>query len=223
MKKCKRCGVLKEKEMFVVNNNRKDGMGVSCKKCHNEIAKEYRQKNPQKVKMSRSKWIEKVNQQGGLSLKEYLANWRKKNKEKSKEYLANWKEKYGYENSAIYKLNWSKKNKEHIKAYNIWYRKNNKDNTRMNSHKRRVRIRGGQFEVFSNTSIFERDGYVCGICGQKINRRLKYPNPMSVSLDHIIPICKGGGHIVNNVQASHLSCNVRKSDKQKGQLLLAMF
>jgi 5-methylcytosine-specific restriction endonuclease McrA len=33
---------------------------------------------------------------------------------------------------------------------------------------------------------------------------------MSVSLDHVIPLSRGGNHEPGNVQCSHLACNVRK-------------
>ncbi len=68
--------------------------------------------------------------------------------------------------------------------------------------------------------IFTRDDWVCQICGRKINRRLKHPNPLSASVDHIIPLSKGGDDSPVNVQASHLRCNVGKQATNKGQLRL---
>lgn len=52
---------------------------------------------------------------------------------------------------------------------------------------------------------------VCGICGRPIDSGLKYPHPMSKSLDHIVPI-KLGGHPFarDNMQAAHLMCNLQK-------------
>lgn len=54
----------------------------------------------------------------------------------------------------------------------------------------------------------------CGICGQLVNKRLKYPDPMAPAIDHIVPIAKGGHpSAIENLQLAHWSCNRQKSDK----------
>ena len=54
----------------------------------------------------------------------------------------------------------------------------------------------------------------CGICGQPVDFRLKFPHPMSACIDHIIPIAKGGHPSdLANLQLAHLCCNRQKSDK----------
>lgn len=54
----------------------------------------------------------------------------------------------------------------------------------------------------------------CGICGQPVDKRLKYPDPMSGVVDHIIPINKGGHpSAIENLQLAHSTCNRAKSDK----------
>lgn len=58
--------------------------------------------------------------------------------------------------------------------------------------------------------IAERDGWRCGICHAAIDRRLKYPHPGSLSLDHIDP---RGPHEPGNWQAAHLACNVQAGAK----------
>ncbi len=54
---------------------------------------------------------------------------------------------------------------------------------------------------------------VCGICDEVIDPRLSHPHPMSRSVDHIIPIAKGGPHKQENLQWAHLRCNIRKGAK----------
>jgi hypothetical protein len=80
-------------------------------------------------------------------------------------------------------------------------------------HRRRARKAGVRFERFDKVSIFERDGWRCGICGEHIQRALLYPHPMSPSLDHVVPLVAGGAHVTSNVQASHLVCNFKKRDR----------
>ena len=55
---------------------------------------------------------------------------------------------------------------------------------------------------------------VCGICGLPVDKTLKYPHPMSATVDHIIPINRGGHPSdMDNLQLAHWICNRQKSDK----------
>lgn len=58
--------------------------------------------------------------------------------------------------------------------------------------------------------VYERDGWVCGLCALPVDQGAAWPAPLSPSLDHILPLSKGGHHVLSNVQLAHLSCNVRK-------------
>lgn len=75
---------------------------------------------------------------------------------------------------------------------------------------RRARLADVLVEDFSRVEIFNRDNWVCGICAGVIDRTLQWPNQMSVSLDHVVPIARGGEHSRANTQASHLFCNISK-------------
>lgn len=66
---------------------------------------------------------------------------------------------------------------------------------------------------FQHREVFERDGWVCGLCQQPVDESLSYPDPMSVSLDHVIPLAHGGDHTKANTQCAHLDCNVTKRDR----------
>ena len=55
---------------------------------------------------------------------------------------------------------------------------------------------------------------VCGICGKPVDFRIKYPDPMSACIDHIIPVDKGGHPSdLSNLQLAHWTCNRQKSDR----------
>ena len=58
--------------------------------------------------------------------------------------------------------------------------------------------------------IADRDGWTCGLCGEQVDRTLKWPHADSPSLDHVQPLSKGGAHDPDNVQLAHLRCNVAK-------------
>ena len=55
---------------------------------------------------------------------------------------------------------------------------------------------------------------ICGICGKPVDKSLKFPDPMSAAIDHIIPVDKGGDPSnLSNLQLTHMYCNRQKSDK----------
>ena len=55
---------------------------------------------------------------------------------------------------------------------------------------------------------------VCGICGLPVDKSLRSPHPMSATVDHIIPVSKGGHPTdLDNLQLAHRCCNRQKWDK----------
>lgn len=80
-------------------------------------------------------------------------------------------------------------------------------------HKRRAAKRGARADSINPRDIFVRDRWKCGICGKKIDARLRYPHRGSASLDHIVPLSRGGDHVRANVRASHLGCNLLRGNR----------
>lgn len=54
----------------------------------------------------------------------------------------------------------------------------------------------------------------CGICGKPVDMSLPGTDPMGPTIDHIVPIAKGGHPAdISNLQLAHRHCNREKSDK----------
>ncbi len=71
-----------------------------------------------------------------------------------------------------------------------------------------------QFE--SNKKKIYATQRVCGICGKPVDFGFKFPHPLSPTVDHIIPVAKGGHPSdMSNLQLAHFTCNRQKSDKIK--------
>ena len=109
-------------------------------------------------------------------------------------------------------------------AYEVRYRGTPRGRAVRQAGRRRhdalVRLNGGVMgDCFTYEEIFERDGWICQICGKAVWRNAKWPHPKSVSLDHIVPVSKGGSHTRENVQWSHVGCNSSKCDKVGGYQL----
>lgn len=88
------------------------------------------------------------------------------------------------------------------------------DSRRFLSGAQRTRLAGGVVEDFDSQEIYERDNWICHLCGEKIDPSLRMPDRMSRTLDHLIPISKGGNHTKDNVSAAHWLCNVRRGVKE---------
>ena len=60
------------------------------------------------------------------------------------------------------------------------------------------------------SEIARRDEYRCHLCGEKVDMKVAWPDPMSPSLDHVVPLSLGGTHGPANVKLAHLWCNTKK-------------
>lgn len=79
--------------------------------------------------------------------------------------------------------------------------------------RRRMKLAQATVEVFDPMEVFDRDRWVCQLCNEPVDRDVEYPDPGYRSLDHIVPISKGGEHSRRNTQLAHLGCNVAKSNR----------
>jgi len=61
--------------------------------------------------------------------------------------------------------------------------------------------------------LLDLQGSACFLCHEPISLDPKWPDPMSVSLDHILPLAKNGKHSYENCAATHLRCNLVKGVK----------
>lgn len=71
---------------------------------------------------------------------------------------------------------------------------------------RRARKLDQFVEHVDHRIVYERDNETCGICGEHVEWA-------DFSLDHVIPLSKGGEHSYANTQTAHLPCNIRKGAK----------
>jgi hypothetical protein len=96
------------------------------------------------------------------------------------------------------------------------------------NHRDRARHHGVKYVSFPVRYVYERDGYKCQICSKQVFQKARYRksdgkiHPRSPTIDHIVPMSKGGNHEPDNCQTACFMCNSRKSDSGGGQLRLAI-
>lgn len=66
--------------------------------------------------------------------------------------------------------------------------------------------------------IWDRDKGICQLCQDPVDPDLPYRDPatgeinrMSKSIDHIVPVARGGTHDLSNAQLAHFGCNQSKN------------
>lgn len=100
MKKCYRCGFEKDENEFGRDKSRKDGLSNTCKRCHAEASRKYRETHIEKSRAaSKRYWDEHKEQSKENHRKYYAANksrliegvtkWRKENPDKVSQYASN--------------------------------------------------------------------------------------------------------------------------------------
>lgn len=79
-------------------------------------------------------------------------------------------------------------------------------------HIERAKKKGVIYERINPESIYKRDGYKCKSCSCIVVKSKTY-QPNQATIDHVIPISKGGSHTIDNVVTMCMSCNSKKSAK----------
>lgn len=88
-------------------------------------------------------------------------------------------------------------------------------------HKDRRRARKKQAYVADvwRTRVFEADSYRCHMCNRKTNPNKATPHPLAPTIDHLIPLARGGTHEPANCRTACFECNCLKGDRGGGEQL----
>lgn len=89
-------------------------------------------------------------------------------------------------------------------------------------NKRRYRARLASapvVEIVRTREVLDRDGWICQLCSGPIDPAIR-SGALMASVDHRVPLARGGNHTMANCQAAHMGCNSRKSDRLDEELLL---
>lgn len=100
------------------------------------------------------------------------------------------------------------------------YYQENREQYIARAQQRHALVKGLEREDVDPLRIYERDKWTCQLCGKKVRRtpRGKH-DPLMASLDHIIPVTKGGGWTYANLHCAHLRCNKSKGNRGGGEQL----
>ena len=61
--------------------------------------------------------------------------------------------------------------------------------------------------------IIERDGNVCHLCDGEIDLSLPRNSRFGATIDHVVPVSKGGADTLENMRLAHWICNIKKGNR----------
>ena len=72
------------------------------------------------------------------------------------------------------------------------------------------KVSRGKRHKIRRIEIFERDNYLCWICGIACDPTLDVPHRMAATVDHLQPQSFGGTDDPDNLATAHMGCNSRR-------------
>ena len=131
--------------------------------------------------------------------------WRTLNRDKINKKLREWYCSHPGKNRA-YHLKWYSENQEKARASGHRWKTENKDKVREHNRNRRAKEKQSRGKITARewSLLLDKYSHKCLCCGK---------TGVKLTLDHVIPISKGGEHKIENAQPLCLSCNSKKNDK----------
>ena len=65
----------------------------------------------------------------------------------------------------------------------------------------------------SADALIQRDGNVCHICLTEIDLMLARNSRFGATIDHVVPVSKGGADTLDNMRLAHWICNIKKGNR----------
>lgn len=205
-KVCSQCGADKPHSEYHRRAKASDGLMAACKDCrrakNREYMRTYEHPNP-------------------AARREYGAKWRRDNAGR----IADYRKKYAKVNAAAissYMKAYRTANRERLQATKAAYhvanasrirrkvrdwQQNNPERFQELVMRRRARLLNAKVGRVDLAALWTG---CCAICGEVMDPDLRHPDPMSKSVDHIVPLARGGSHSQQNLQYAHFVCNLRK-------------
>lgn len=190
-KTCRICGEEYPPDGFHRDRRGRDGRATRCKKCASANAKDWYHQN-----IGDDDFRERRRAQGDIANKK----WRENNPGWFPAYMAQYR----------------RENADAIREQDRRWREANRERKAEKDRRRRARLLDAYVESIEMNDVWDRDGGTCQLCHEPVDPDLPWPHPMRATLDHVIPLARGGMHERANVQLAHMRCNSVKGDRLIG-------
>lgn len=120
--------------------------------------------------------------------------WREANRQYAQKYNAAYRQR-GYSSTEAVRA-WTAKNLD--RAREIY---------RDKQARRRAALAGRPADSVKARDVFERDGWRCYICGVAVSEDVSLSAPTRAEMDHVVPVARGGAHVMENLRCCCRRCN----------------
>lgn len=199
-KRCPRCKVWKPTGEFHKKSSTRDGLACYCKTCKKKIAaKWYKDNREQERERRRQHYAENRETYIENARRRYWENPRAKSEYDKRRY------KQKREEILQYQSDYYQCNKEHVKARVKRYRQDNPEKEAGRARRRRAKEKGaeGYFTEEHWERLCNLSGGTCLCCGKDED----------ITVDHVVPLTRGGTNWINNIQPLCRSCNSSKGNR----------
>lgn len=201
-KACSKCGEAKALEDFNTHPQTRDRRQSRCKECEREAARQWRRNNAERARETAKAWAkansEKKREMHRAWYEAHIDQMRSERRERARARRA---------------IDPDLSRQMEASAARARYHgdlEKAREISRENSARRRARRLAVPVGPIDADLLWAMQEGICPLCTFPIDDQLRRPNPFSKSLDHIIPLSKGGSHSQDNVQWTHLRCNLSK-------------
>lgn len=216
---CTKCGAASPLVDFYRNNRSKDGLAHHCKSCHKAYArsdeakakaKDYNASRKEATKAYNKGYREKYAE--AIRVKAIIRGAQPEIREKRAAYKLSW---WGSNKERVYQRQrrWRNENPEKASAIQRRWAEANPEAVRAGKSRRNALLRGAKEGVRSVTkedliSVLKAQEFLCAYCKKDIAE--------GYTVDHVVPVIKGGKHELSNLQMTCKSCNCKKNDLDEG-------
>ncbi len=204
-KACSVCDVTRPLAEFHRQSASRDGRQSRCKPCAKAADRDYKAANAERITAYNRRW----RQDNPDLARACTESWRERNRERYAETKSLWQQRNQHARTELARAD-RVSNPEKYRAALAAWKADNRERVRDYQRKRRAAGYGGNLGHVDGDAVWAACGAICALCGKVMHRSLPWPDPQSASLDHILPLSKGGAHDQDNVQWAHLVCNLRK-------------
>jgi len=214
MKECARCHEVKSIDDF---HKSAGNLRPLCQPCERERRRELYQSDPDRYRAYAMSHYYLYSERCQKRHHRWLARHRKEQREYYRRYYQEHAEsRRAYSRTRVdYRAAWYRRHRRDQAIYHAQWEILNRDRFYEKEARRRAHKAGSPIiDLLDRLALYNRDNWTCYLCGIRCTRR-------NITLDHIIPLSRGGAHTVENQRVACRSCNSKKGAKLLDEMNIA--